>query len=160
MGALYALSQLGLALYMFLVGLEFRADTVSRRLPGALAVSGAGILAPLVLGSLLAVALLGDSRFFGAGVSAREAVLFMAAAMAVTAFPVLARILQERGLTRTSVGTLTLAAGSLDDVAAWTILALALAQTGAGSALHALAGGVCYAAVVLLVGRPLLARLA
>jgi Kef-type K+ transport system membrane component KefB len=82
--------------------------------------------------------------------------------MSVTAFPVLARILTERGLTRTALGTLALAAGSVDDAAAWSLLALVLAFSSGTPAVVVVAvgGGAAYAAAVLLVGRPLLRRFA
>jgi Kef-type K+ transport system membrane component KefB len=161
-GALiFAVSQLGLVLYMFLIGAEFSAGIVRKRLHVALAVSWAGILAPFLLGCLLAYFMVEDSRFFSANVAAWEAMLFTGAAMAITAFPMLARIIYERGLTQTPLGTLALAAGSIDDAAAWTLLAVVLAGFGqdASIALVAVAGAACYGLLVLFVVRPLLHRL-
>jgi Kef-type K+ transport system membrane component KefB len=87
--------------------------------------------------------------------------LFLGAAMCITAFPMLARIIHERGLTGTALGTLALAAGCIDDAVAWCILAIVLASFGGGTAVAvmAIAGGVLYAATVLTLGRVLLARL-
>ena len=90
-----------------------------------------------------------------------EAILFLGAAISITAFPMLARIIYERGLTGTSLGTLALSAGAIDDAAAWCVLAIVLASFGAGAAaaVRAIAGGVTYAVIVLTVGARLLARL-
>jgi len=94
-------------------------------------------------------------------VTKTEAMLFVGAAMSITAFPTLARIIHERGLTGTMLGTLTLAAGSMDDAAAWCLLAIVLAsfEGNAMIATSAIAGGLLYAAVVLLIAKPLLRKL-
>jgi Kef-type K+ transport system membrane component KefB len=118
MSILYTVNQVGLVLYMFVIGLEFQVDLIQQRLRSAATVSLAGILAPLSLGGLLAWALHGDMGLFGSNVAAWQAMLFLGAAMSVTAFPVLSRIIHERGLTGTSLGTLALAAGSIDDAVA------------------------------------------
>ena len=156
----YAVAQIGLVLYMFLIGVEFDVSLIRNRLRSAASVSLAGILTPFVLGSLLALALLGNSAFFTPGVGRWEAMLFLGAAMSITAFPMLARIIYERGLTGTSLGTLALAAGSMDDAAAWCILAIVLAsfKGDASIAAFAVGGGVLYAAFVLTVGSRLLRR--
>jgi Kef-type K+ transport system membrane component KefB len=158
---LQVLSQVGLVLYMFLVGLEFQWDVIRPRLRSAAAVSMAGILAPFALGSLLAGLLLRDQGLFPEGIAVGAAMLFLGAAMSVTALPVMARILAEQGLTRSNLGTLALAAGSVDDAAAWTLLALVLAVSGGSpvGGVLAVAGGIAYALVVLKIGRPLLRRL-
>lgn len=161
MGIIYAVSQVGLTLYMFLVGAEFQVDLIRRRMRSAAAVSIAGIAAPFALGGLLAWFMSGQPTFFAPGVAGWEAMLFMGAAMSITAFPMLARIIYERGLTGTSLGTLALAAGSIDDAAAWCILAVVLASFSGQAAIATLAigGGVLYAGVVLGIVRPLLRRL-
>src|SRR5262249_43252894 len=161
MGIIYAISQVGLVLYMFLVGMEFQVDLIRRRLRSAASVSIAGIVTPFALGSLLALFLNGDQTFFAQGVSRWDAMLFLGAAMSITAFPMLARIIYERGLTGTSLGTLALAAGSMDDAAAWCILAIVLASFSGkvAIAVMAIGGGLLYAVVVLGVARPLLLRL-
>src|ERR1051326_969896 len=157
----YVVAQIGIALYMFLVGVEFQVDLIRRRLRSAASVSAAGIVTPFALGSLLAIWLAGDSAYFTHDVSRWEAMLFTGAAMSITAFPMLARSIYERGLTGTSLGTLALAAGSMDDAAAWCILAAVLAsfKSDASIALCAIGGGVAFAALVLLAGRPLLRTL-
>src|SRR5215813_956684 len=158
MGVIYSVSQVGLVLYMFLVGVEFKPDLIKRRIRSAASVSVAGILTPFALGSLIALYLVKDPRFFASTVTGPEAMLFLGAAMSITAFPMLARIIYERGLTGTSLGTLALAAGSMDDAAAWCILALVLASFNSNPmiALSAIGGGVLYAAVVLTIGKRLL----
>jgi Kef-type K+ transport system membrane component KefB len=160
-GVLHLLGQVGLVVYMFLVGLEFQWDVIRSRLRSAAAASMAGILAPFALGSLLTALLLHDDRLFPENISPGEAMLFLGSAMSVTALPVMARILSEQGLTRSSLGTLALAAGSVDDAAAWSFLALVLAVSGGGSSAMtlAVAGGACYTLVILRAGQPLLKRL-
>ena len=158
MSILYAASQVGLVLYMFLIGVEFDTNLIRKRVRSGVLVSLAGILTPLVLGSLLALLLVGRSGFFSNQVLLWEAMLFTGAAIAVTAFPMLARIIFERGLSGTSLGTLALAAGATDDAVSWCILALVLAvfKQNMVIALLAVVGGITYALVTLLIGRPLL----
>lgn len=159
---IYAIAQIGLVLYMFLIGVEFQADLLRRRIRSAASVSITGIVVPFTLGCLIAAWLFKDPRFFASTASRWEAMLFLGAAMAITAFPMLARIIDECGLTGTSLGTLALAAGSMDDAAAWCVLALVLASFSgnASIAMLAIGGGVLYALGMLLIGKPLLRRLA
>jgi Kef-type K+ transport system membrane component KefB len=154
----YAVAQIGLVLYMFLVGVEFQVDLIRKRLRSAASVSIAGIVTPFTLGSLLALAFITNGQYFAPNVARWEAMLFMGAAISITAFPMLARIIYERGLTGTSLGTLALAAGSMDDAAAWCIFAIVLASFSRNPviALSAIGGGVLYAVVVLTIGRRLL----
>lgn len=161
MAIIYAVSQVGLVLYMFLVGVEFNSDLIRRRLRTAASVSIAGILAPFILGGTIAVFIVRDLRFFPDKVSLWEGVLFMGAAMSITAFPMLARIIYERGLTGTSLGTLALAAGSIDDAAAWCLLAIVLASFSGNVVIvvTAIGGGLIYVLIVLFVAKPLLAPL-
>jgi len=158
---LYAVNQVGLVLYMFLVGLEFDLDLIRNRMRSAAAVSLSGILVPLGLGGLLAYYLSQVGGFFAPKTVMWEAMLFTGAAMAITAFPVLARIIHERGLTGTSLGTLALAAGSIDDGAAWCVLALVLASFSGDPliAILAIAGGTLYGVGILTIGKKLLHRL-
>jgi Kef-type K+ transport system membrane component KefB len=156
---IYALAQIGLVLYMFLVGLEFDIGLLRARAKTAVWVSWAGILVPFGLGAWLALWLRHRVPLFTEGVERGEAMLFMGAAMSITAFPMLARIIYERGLAGTSLGTLALTAGSLDDAAAWCILAAVLASfTGDMSiAWLAIGGGALFAALTLTLGRRFLA---
>jgi Kef-type K+ transport system membrane component KefB len=160
MPVIYVVAQLGLVLYMFLVGLEFDVELLRKRVRSAVTVSWAGILTPFALGAAIAWAFHDDSTLFAKGVSAGEAALFMGAAMSITAFPMLARIIYERGLSGTSMGTLALAAGSADDAAAWCILAVVLASFSgqASIALWAIGGGIAFGLFAFFVLKPLLAR--
>ena len=158
---LYVGAQLGIALYMFLVGLEMRTEVLRTRIRGAAAVSMSGIVVPFTLGVLLAVAIAPLPGLFSGEARLFEKCLFLGASMAITAFPVLARIIHERKLTGTPLGTLTLAAGAADDATAWCIFAIVLATFGGGSglAVKAIAGGLAYTVLTLTVGRALLKRL-
>jgi Kef-type K+ transport system membrane component KefB len=158
---LYVGAQLGVGLYMFLVGVEFDVVTFRNRARSAAWVSGAGMLAPFILGSVLAVALVKVPGLFSEKATLLEAMLFLGAAMSITAFPMLARIIYERGLTGTPGGRLALAAGAIGDAGAWCVLAIVLASFGAGPtvAVKAIGGGVVYGVLVLTIGRKLLARL-
>ncbi len=158
---IYVVSQVGLVLYMFLIGLEFDLDLIRSRLRSAITVSGAGIVVPFALGALVARLLLTDQKFFGADVTRWEGMIYMGASMSITAFPMLARIIHERGLAGTSLGTLALAAASLDDAAAWCLLAIVLAsfQTNPTIPLMAIGGGIVYAIAVFAARKPFLSRL-
>lgn len=159
MAILYASSQVGLVLYMFLIGVEFDTKLIRQRLRSAASVSLAGIITPLVLGSVLALMLTKQTGvFFSSKVIPWQAMLFMGAAISITAFPMLARIIFERGLAGTSLGTLALAAGATDDAISWCILALVLAvfKNNASIAILAVVGGGLYAITVLTFGRRVL----
>lgn len=159
---LFAVSQVGLVLYMFLVGVEFDASLIRQRLRSAAAVSLSGILAPFLLGAGAAWLLHPHYPLFSPQASSLQGMLFLGAAMSITAFPMLARIIYENGLTGTSLGTLALAAGSIDDAVAWCVLAVVLASFAgdASIAYLAIGGGLAYAALVWLAGKPLFARMA
>lgn len=158
---LHVVAQLGLVLYMFLVGLEFDPEHLRGRARAALAVSVAGMAVPFALGAGLALALPERTGLFTAGVAGWQAAFFLGAAMSITAFPMLARILYERGLAATSMGALALTAGSLNDAAAWALLAVVLAGLAgdAGIAWLAIGGGAAFALLLWTVGRRLLAAL-
>lgn len=154
---IFSVCQVGLAVYMFLIGVEFDWTLIKSRLRGAAAVSLSGIFAPFLLGAGAAFFLKDQWPLFSPKATTVEAMLFLGAAMSITAFPMLARIIHERGLTGTPLGTLTLAAGSIDDAAAWCILAVVLASFASNFTIAALAigGGLAYVLVVFLAGRPL-----
>ncbi|AYV49544.1 cation/H(+) antiporter [Caulobacter flavus] len=157
---LYVGAQLGVGLYMFLVGVGFRSDHFKANAKSALAVSLSGMTAPFLVAILLTPWLM-SLNLFGAGVQSFQATLFMGAAISITAFPVLARIIQERGLTRTPLGSLSLSAGAIDDAGAWTVLAIVLASLGGGAAVavKAIIGGGLFALFMLTMGPKLLAPL-
>jgi Kef-type K+ transport system membrane component KefB len=154
---LYALSHIGLLLFMFLVGLELDTKQLRRLGHVAIVISHTSIIVPFLLGVWLAFHLY--PRMAAVGTSFSGFVLFMGAAMSVTAFPVLARILNERNLFGTRVGTLTIACAAVDDVTAWCLLAaiLAIVQSKLN---HLplwlmLTGFGVYLGVMLLVLRPI-----
>ncbi len=155
---LFSVCQVGLVLYMLLIGVEFDIDLIKSRMRSAASISIAGIAAPFALGGAIAFYLAGDTMLFSAKTSVLQAVLFMGAAMSITAFPMLARIIFEQGLSKTSLGTLALAAGSMDDAAAWCVLAVVLAsfQNDISIAVYAIGGGIGFALLTLLVVRQLL----
>lgn len=161
MTIIYIGAQLGLVLYMFCVGLEFRGDLLRQKARSAVFVSASGMVVPFALGAAIAVWLADDTRLFAEQMTTSQGVLFMGAAMSITAFPMLARIIYEGGLSNTHLGTLALAAGSCDDACAWCALAIVLAWFSGDPnlALLAVGGGVAYALAVLLGLRPLLIRL-
>jgi Kef-type K+ transport system membrane component KefB len=158
---LYVGAQLGVGLYMFLIGVEFNTLTFMDRARSALSVSIAGMILPFLLGAGLAAGLLQVPGLFSEKATLLEAMLFLGASLSITAFPMLARIIYERGLTGTPLGTLALSAGAIGDAGAWFVLAIVLASFGAGPivAVKAIAGGTIYALLILTVGKKLLTRL-
>ncbi len=158
---LYAGAQLGVGLYMFLVGLTLNLDHFRTKARSAAAVSAAGIAVPFLLAVLVTPLLLNVPGLFAPGIGTGSATLFLGACIALTAFPMLARIIHERGLADTSLGTLSLTAGAFDDAVSWCVLAVVLATFGggAGIAVIAIGGAVLYAAFLILFGRRLLAPL-
>jgi Kef-type K+ transport system membrane component KefB len=158
---LYTGAQLGVGLYMFLVGTTLQLDHFATKARSAIGVSVAGIAAPFFIAFLITPLLLTVPGLFAEGISTANATLFMGACIALTAFPMLARIINERGLANTSLGTLSLTAGAFDDAVSWCVLALVLAAFGAGPgvAVLAIGGGVLYAVFIMLFGRRLLAPL-
>ncbi len=160
-GVLYVGAQLGVGLYMFLVGLGFRTDHFRLNLRKAAAVSISGMAAPFLIAIIGTPWLMTVPGLFSADATRFDATLFMGAAIAITAFPMLARIIHERGLSHTALGTLSLSAGAIDDAAAWCVLAVVLASFGAGAgvAITAIVGGVVFATFMLLIMPKLLVPL-
>ena len=158
---LYSGAQLGVGLYMFLVGTTLQLDHFKSKARSAAFVSVAGFVAPFLIAAAITPFLLTVPGLFAADISQASATLFMGACIALTAFPMLARIINERGLARTSLGTLSLTAGAFDDAVSWCVLAVVLATFGAGPGIAVLAigGGLLYSAFILLFGRKLLAPL-
>jgi K+:H+ antiporter len=153
-----AAAWIGLAFYMFLVGLELDPRLLRERFEQAALISHASIAVPLGLGIAVALPLY---ELLAPATSFVSFALFMGVAMSITAFPVLARILVERRMLRHPVGAMAMAAAAVDDVTAWALLALSSAVAGSGSALtvvRILALAVAFSALMVLVGRPLLAR--
>jgi Kef-type K+ transport system membrane component KefB len=158
---LHAVAQLGIAIYMFLVGLDFRSDDFKSNAPAAVAVSLSGILVPFLVAALAMPWLLAVPGLFSPGVSRSSATLFLGAAIAITAFPVLARIIHDRGLAGSVIATQALSAAAIGDAVAWCVVAVVLASLGAGAGVAwlAIVGGILFAGVLLLLGPKLFARL-
>lgn len=158
---LFVCAQLGVGVYMFLVGLEFQTAHFRGKIRSAASVSIAGMLAPFIMGGIIAAALIKVPGIFSEKTRLFEAVLFLGSAMSITAFPMLARIIHERGISGTALGTLALAAGAIDDAAAWCVLAVVLASFGGGAivAVKAIGGGVLFAVLMVLFGTRCLAPL-
>lgn len=158
---LNVLSQVGLLLFMFMIGLEMDVRLLKGARRTALFTSAAGIALPFVLGVVLAFAIFEDAapspRVHFTGYA-----LFMGIAMSITAFPVLARILQERNLTNTRVGAISLASAAANDVAGWCLLAVVVAIVRSGemnvSLWRTVFGSVLFAAFMLGAVRPLMKR--
>jgi Kef-type K+ transport system membrane component KefB len=158
--ALIAVSQLGVILYMFLVGLELNAARLAGRAHAAVAVSHSSIVVPFVLGAALALGLY--PVFSNSEVRFTSFALFMGAAMAITAFPVLARILTDRGLDKTELGGMALSCAAADDVTAWCLLALVVgvAQSKVSTAASVLGWATAFIALMFLAARPVLGYVA
>ncbi|MGL5019621.1 MAG: cation:proton antiporter, partial [Luteolibacter sp.] len=167
-GMLEVGAQLGVGLYMFLVGLEFNKSHLRARARSAASVSIAGMVVPFILAAVLALWLVEVPGLFSEKTQYSQAALFLGAAIAITAFPMLARIISERGLAGSSLGTLALAAGAIDDAAAWCVLAIVLASFGAtqpvdvfgweiGPDVVAIVGALLFGVFMLTAGRRLLA---
>ncbi len=160
LGTLGIVSEMGLVLFMFVIGIELDAAVVRKKATQSLIISVVSIVLPFTMGGFMAFYLYQDYAAPGAGFAGFA--MFMGIAMSITAFPVLARILRERGLDRSRLGTLALTCAAADDVAAWCILAAitAIIKTGgmAGTGLTLL---LCcgYIAIMLLLVRPLIRRL-
>lgn len=157
---LYILSQLGLVLFMFTIGMELNLKSLRNRIGETWVISHASIIIPFFFGMLLAYYLYGE---FVAGKSGFVSfALFMGISMSITAFPVLARIVQEKGLTRSHLGTLALASAAIGDVTAWCLLAavIAIAKTGSfASSIYTIAASIIYILIMLLLIRPFLKRI-
>jgi len=156
---LATISQIGVVLFMFLVGLELDVSHLRKHSRASVAISAASIAVPFALGLALAAFLL--PRFAPPEVPRAVFSLFIAVSMSVTAFPVLARILTDRGMQRSPLGVLALACAAVDDVTAWCLLALvvSLAHGEASSSLVTVGLAIGFALAMLVVVRPLLRRI-
>jgi Kef-type K+ transport system membrane component KefB len=154
---LQAIGQMGLILFMFVVGLELDLNIIRKRGWAAVIISHSSILLPFTLGMIAAYFLY--DRFASAGTPFLSFALFIGIVLSITAFPVLARILQERGMTGSPVGSLAITCAATDDITAWCLLAVvvAITRTGTfGSALLTVTLAAAYVVFMLLVIRPLL----
>ncbi|MEH2198814.1 cation:proton antiporter [Nostoc sp.] len=158
MSILYAISQIGLVIYMFLIGLEFNTKLLKHHIKSASLLSAVGIFTPFILGAIASFWFYHNGDFFQPKVTSWSAALYLGASMTITAFPMLARILYERGLAQTRFGTLALGAASVDDGVAWCLLAIVLAsvKNSLSIAILAIGGGICYILFAIFLGQPLL----
>ncbi|WP_291914746.1 cation:proton antiporter [Chitinophaga sp. CB10] len=153
--SLQFLSQIGLAFFMFIVGMELDMSKVRNKAHDAVMISHASIVVPFALGVGLAYFIF--ESFAPANVSFLAFALFMGIAMSITAFPVLARIVQERKLTGTPLGTLAITCAAADDITAWCILAVVVAiakASGLASAIITIALALLFVTVMILLVRP------
>jgi Kef-type K+ transport system membrane component KefB len=150
---LAVISQIGIILYMFLVGVELDTSLLRQRTQASIAISHASIVAPFLMGGALALWLY--PRYAARGVSFTAFALFLGVAMSVTAFPVLARILTDRGMQTSRTGVLALGCAAVDDVTAWCLLGfvVAIAHAGGRNPLLILAMTVAFILFVLLVAK-------
>src|SRR6478609_9259665 len=153
------ISQLGVILYMFLVGLELDLRAMRARAAATIAISNAGIIVPFALGVALAWTIF--ESYAPPGVPFTSFALFLGVSMSITAFPVLARILGERGLQQTPLGIMALTCAAIDDVTAWCLLAfvVSVTQTKTGGAVVTVGLTALYIALMLTVGRRVMAAL-
>lgn len=154
------LSQIGLAFFMFIVGLDLDISKLKNKTHNALVVSHASIVVPFFMGILVSYFIY--EQFAPQGVGFLAFSLFMGIAMSITAFPVLARIIQERGLTKTPLGTLAITCAAADDVTAWCILAAVIAVVKAGavtSSVFTILLAVILVVVMIYLIKPLLKRI-
>lgn len=160
LGYLNALSQIGLVFFMFLVGIGLNPGELKGHGNAAILTSHTSIVAPFCLGSALALFLY--PRLATPGISFTSYALFMGSAMSITAFPVLARILTERNLLRSRMGTLSISCAAVDDITGWCILAYIVVIIRADAASKSLwitvGGALLFVFVMLLAVRPLLAQ--
>ena len=153
------MAQIGVLLYMFLVGLELDLDSLRGRAGKTMAISATGIVVPFALGAILAL------RIFDGhapdGVSLLSFVLFIGVSMAITAFPVLARILGDRRLQRTPMGILALTCAAIDDVSAWCLLAfvVSVSQNTPADAIKTTVLTAAYIGFMLTIGRLVMTKI-
>lgn len=157
---LKTISNIGLILFMFVVGMELDLKVLRTKIHEAVVISHASIIFPFVLGMGLAYLLYGS--FAPMGVPFISFALFMGISMSITAFPVLARIVQERGLQKTRLGTVVLTCAAVDDITAWCLLAVVIAIVKAGSvvsSLYTVLFAIMYVIVMIKFVRPFLQKI-
>ncbi|SEM66950.1 transporter, CPA2 family [bacterium A37T11] len=160
LGNLSVLSQVGLVLFMFVVGMELDLGVLRNKAHEAVVISHASIILPFALGVILAYFIFQSTA--PAHIHFISYALFIGISMSITAFPVLARIVQERGLTKTKLGSLVITCAAADDITAWCILAAVIAVVKAGSLLSAgytILLAIAYVGIMLRFVRPFLRRI-
>lgn len=159
LGNLYILSQVGLILFMFTIGMDLNIGELKEKMGKIYVISHASIVIPYFFGMLLAYFVY--LEFAATHTNFLSFALFIGISMSITAFPVLARIVQEKGLSKTHLGTISIASAAIDDVTAWCILAAVIAIAKSGSflsALYTIAFSILYVAIMLFIIRPFLKR--
>ncbi|WP_298142870.1 cation:proton antiporter [Flavobacterium sp.] len=154
------LSQIGLILFMYVIGMELDLNALRNKANDAVVISHASIIFPFALGTGLAYFIFTD--YAPEGIAFSSFALFLGIAMSITAFPVLARIVQERGIHKTKLGTIVITCAAADDITAWCILATVIAIVKAGSfisSLYVIAMAVAYVFLMLKLVKPFLARI-
>jgi len=160
LGNLYILSQIGLILFMFTIGMELNINKLKDKISETYVISHASILIPYFFGMLMAYFVY--EEFAAKQTDFLSFALFIGISMSITAFPVLARIVQEKGLSKTHLGTIAIASAANDDVTAWCILAAVIAITKTGSfvsSLYTIGFAIVYVGAMLLLVRPFLKRI-
>jgi len=154
--ALKMIGELGVLLYMFVVGLDLNLVKLRNKAGAAVAISHASILIPFVLGAILSLWL--HPLYAPANIAFTPFSLFLGIAMSITAFPVLARILTDRNLETTPLGMMAMACAAADDATAWCLLAVVvgIVQTQAGSAIVVCVSALAYILAMFVVVRPML----
>ena len=156
---LMILSQIGLILFMFVIGAELDLKAVRKRLGGLIFISQFSMVVPFAMG--LGVAYFLYDQFAPHNVPFSGFALFIGISMSITAFPVLARMVKERGLSHTNIGITALSCAAINDIVAWCLLAAVVAVVRKGSVIssfHTILLCLCYVVVMLLVVRPILRR--
>jgi len=159
LGNLQLLSQVGLILFMFIVGMELDLKVLKNKANEAVVISHASIVIPFALG--IGLSYYTYHQFAPPGIEFLSFSLFMGIAMSITAFPVLARIVQERGIHKTRLGTIVITCAAADDITAWCILAVVIAIVKAGSfvsSIYVIGLAIVYVLLMLFVVKPFLKR--
>jgi len=160
LGNLKFLSQIGLILFMFVIGMELDLKVLKNKANEAVVISHASIVIPFALG--IGLAYFVYNRFAPEGVTFLAFSLFMGIALSITAFPVLARIVQERGIHKTKLGSIVITCAAADDITAWCILAVVIAIVKAGtfvSSLYIIMLAVLYVVAMIFIVKPFLKRI-
>ncbi len=160
LGNLQFLSQIGLILFMYVIGMELDLKVLQNRAKDAIVISHASIVIPFALG--IGLAYFVYFKFAPEGVAFLPFALFMGIALSITAFPVLARIVQERGIHKTKLGAIVITCAAADDITAWCILAAVIAIVKAGtfvSSLYIIGMAIVYVLAMLFVVKPFLKKI-
>ncbi|MFQ3173278.1 MAG: Kef-type K+ transport system membrane component KefB [Flavobacterium sp.] len=160
LGNLKFLSQIGLILFMFVIGMELDIKILKNKASEAIVISHASIVIPFAMG--IGLSYFVYNKFAPAGVEFLSFSLFMGIAMSITAFPVLARIVQERGIHKTKLGAIVITCAAADDITAWCLLAVVIAIVKAGNfvgSLYVISLAILYVLAMIFIVKPFLKRI-